>query len=148
MADGRKVVLDSGVLVGLVLADEPWHVRAHEVLRDVAAGLLVPMVAPNVRFDVRNALVRAARRGRIAWERVIPGLTAIDALRLPVGRIAYLDQDLVELCRSLGLAWGDAHPVLLAQRYGAALVTADRRLVRTLERVPIWVESIADRPPG
>lgn len=146
MTVGRPVVLDSSVLVGLVLQDETWHLRAHVVLRDVAMDLLQPTIAPNARFEIRNALVSAARRRRIAWEDVPRALVIIDELRLPVSQIDFRDADLLALCRKHGLAWGDAHHVFLAQRTRAALLTADVRLVRTLAHAPVWVECIADRP--
>ena len=142
----RDIVLDSSVLVAFGLPDERWHATAVSVLRDVARGALHPLIAPNVRFEVRSGITRAARRGRIDWDRVDRIIAEIDALGLPVSQVTYRYSELLPLCRSLGVTWADAHHVHLAMGTNAPLVTADLRLVRALAGSRVWVESIADRP--
>ena len=144
--EGRRIVLDSSVLISIGLQDEAWHGRAVALMRDVGRGALHALAAPNLRFEVRSGFVRAARRGRIDWQRVGPLIAEIDALELPVPRVTYQDRELMDLCRLFGVTWADAHHVRLALHSGAPLVTADLRLVRILRDTQVWVESIADRP--
>ena len=139
------VVIDASTVVGWLMPDEPWHSAALAVSTDIASGRLEAIVAPNLRFEVCNAIVKAARRGRIAWD-------GIDARFAELDRYGFVTSepfdgpDVVDVCRRYGLGWGDAHHALLARRLGVPLITADARLVRALQGTDIWVESIMDRP--
>jgi predicted nucleic acid-binding protein len=146
MIEGRAVVLDTSVIIAAGIRDEALHAHAASIMRDVVLGALRPLIAPNVRFEVRSGLVGAARRGRIDWDRVRALLLEIDALELPAPRVTFGDDELLPLCRSLGVSWADAHHVHLALQLAAPLVTADLRLVRILAGSRVWVASIADRP--
>jgi predicted nucleic acid-binding protein len=140
------VVLDASVEVGWLLPDEPWHAAALSVAGRIAEGSLEAIVAPNTRFEVCNALVKAARRRRIGWHRVAVRIAELDAISIrvhaePLGVAAVL-----AVCQEYRLGWGDAHHALLAQRLNLPLMTADQRLVRALQGSDIWVESILDQP--
>lgn len=142
----RRVALDSSVVLAWVLPDEPWHAQANAISADITAGLLDPVGASNLRFEVRHGLVRAVRRGRMDWDAVRAALVAIDAVSVGSPDIAYQDKDLLRLCRSHGIGWGDAHHAHLAARLEVPLLTADTRLVNAMRGSHVWVESIADRP--
>lgn len=139
-------MLDSSVVVAWIVGDEPWTLRALEMASDIAAGAVEAIVAPNLHFEVRGALVRSARRGRVSWGDVLPRLASLDAMSLVNARINMPDSDLLRLCRDYRLGWGDAQHALVAERLRLPLVTADDRLVRALAGSGIWVESIASRP--
>jgi len=140
------VVLDASVQMGWLVADEPWHAAALAVATEIASGRLEALVAPNLRFEVCNALVKAARRRRLSWEAVDRHLQQLDLLALEVAPMAFDARDIVNVCRAYGLGWGDAHHALLAKRLGRPLLTADEKLVRALRDSDVWVESILDRP--
>lgn len=134
------------MIVAWVLADEPSHERASVMSEDIAAGRIQAIIAPNTSFEIRSAFVRAARRKRIEWNAIPPRLAYIQAMSLVRARIDFPDRELLRLCRSYRLGWGDAHHVLVAERLRLPLVTADDRLVRALAGSTIWAESIASRP--
>ncbi len=141
-----EVVLDASIAIAWSLADEPWHKQAIAVARDIATDRLGVAVAPNFGFEVRHGLIRAVRRGRLDWPAFLPRVQAINALDLPVPIATLLDAELTSLCREHGLSWGDAHHALLASSLARPLLTADRRLIASLEDSGIWVEFIGDRP--
>src|SRR3972149_929538 len=94
------------------------------------------------------------RRRWLLEERRAAG-AEMDRLAVPVerGHVGGLirevpaEDQLLALCRGLGLGWADAHLAELAIRLQLPLITADQRLVRTLADAPIWVEWLGDRPP-
>lgn len=142
------MVLDSSVVVAWILGDEAWTDRALEMAADTALGVIEPVVAPNLHFEVRGALVRAARRGRIDWDAILPRLASLDGMSLGRADVDFADGELLRLCRAYQLSWGDAHHVLVAERLSLPLVTADDRLIRALAGSAIWIESISSRPLG
>ena len=141
-----EVVLDSSIAIAWSLGDEPWHRQAMAVARDIATDRLGVAVAPNFGFEVRHGLIRAVRRGRLDWPAFLPRVQAIDALDLSIPITRLLDAELRSLCREYGLSWGDTHHALLASSLACPLLTADRRIMASLEDSGIWVEFIGDRP--
>jgi len=140
------VVLDASVQVGWILPDEPWHTAALAVAHRIADGRLDAVVVPNSRFEICNALIKAARRGRIGWLRVAGHLAQLDDLSIRIDTEPFEIEALLAACRDHRLSWRDAHHALLARRLARPLLTADERLVRALRDSDIWVESILDRP--
>jgi predicted nucleic acid-binding protein len=141
----NAVVLDASVQMGWLVPDEPWHEAALAVASEIATGSLDAAVAPNLRFEVCNALVKAARRGRLGWAEVDRLLQELDELALEVAPAPH-PQEVLAVCREYGLGWGDAHHALLARRLGRPLLTADRKLVDALDGSDIWVAWILDWP--
>ncbi|MFN8619118.1 MAG: type II toxin-antitoxin system VapC family toxin [Chloroflexota bacterium] len=142
----NAVVLDASVQMGWLVPDEPWHAAALAIASEIATGNLDAAAAPNLRFEVCNALVKAARRGRLGWDEVDRLLLELDELALEVAPAPH-PRDVLAVCREYRLGWGDAHHALLARRLGRPLLTADRRLVDALRGSDIWVEWILDWPP-
>ena len=142
----KTVVLDASVQVGWLLPDEPLHTAALAIADRIADGRLDAVVVPNSRFEICNALIQAARRGRIDWFRVAGRLAQLDDLSIRIDAEPFEIEALLAACRDYQLGWGDAHHALLARRLGRPLLTADERLVRALGGSDIWVESILDRP--
>jgi predicted nucleic acid-binding protein len=141
-------VLDTSVAVAWILEDEPLRPSALALAESIRVGALDPMVASNFGFELCFSLVRAARRRRIEWDDVRPVLDGIDLLTLEVPPIDYPDGQLLELCRTVQISWANAHHAWLARETGRPLVTADRRLARSLERSEIWVSYLGDQPAG
>jgi predicted nucleic acid-binding protein len=142
----NAAVLDASVQVGWLLPDEPWHSACLEIADQVADGRLDAMAAPNSRFEVCDALVKAARRGRIGWHDIGERLEALDSLAVRVDPEPISIDAVLRVCRDHSVGWGDAHHAVVARRSGRPLLTADVRLVRALQGSGIWVESILDRP--
>lgn len=128
----RDVVVDSSVVVAWALPDEALHRRAVLLVDQLAAGEFEPVVAVPFSFEVRHALVRAARAGRLDWATIPSWLEAIDALE-PTRVTPRPDETgILDLAERLGLTWGDAHWVDVARRLDLPLLTADRRLARAV----------------
>lgn len=140
------VIVDTSVTVSWMLADEPSHVRAIALRDQIVAGLIEPVVASHHSFEVRHALVRAARRSRCSWT-AIPGyLGDLDEMDMGVASGEVSDVLTLALCQDLRLTWGDSLWVALAMRLGYPLVTADLRLVRAVPPEIAWVQSLGDMP--
>jgi predicted nucleic acid-binding protein len=135
------VLVDSSVLVALLLVDEPAHGPARRFRETLLADDRDPVVAAHCRFEVRHALVRAARQGRVEWE-AIPGmLAAVDAVGWTEVELSEEDRPVLDLARMHQLSWGDAHWVEVAARLDLPLVTADQRLIRSVpDEVAILVD--------
>lgn len=128
----NDVVIDSSVAVAWALPDEHLHPAAMRFIEHVGAGRLEPFVAAHFQFEVRHALVRAARAGRVAWSTIPRWLTAIDDLDSTVIPLTGDDEVILDLAARHGLTWGDAHWVHTAARLDRPLLTADRRLARAI----------------
>ncbi len=131
-------VLDASVAVAWLLPDE---VRAGlEALQDslVDEGAIVPALWP---IEVGNALLVAARRGRINLKELEPLVRAIQALQIEIDT-ATAEHALtrtLELARQHRLTTYDATYLELAIRTGLPLATLDRDLRRacTAEHIPL-----------
>jgi len=139
------VALDSSVVLAWILDDEGLRDQAIAVRTDIELGRLTPVGATPLPFELRSGLVKGARRGRVAWQAIPDELAAFERWRVRV-EPPPAEEQLLALCRDLGLGWADAHLAELAIRLQLPLITADQRLVRTLADAPIWVEWLGDRP--
>ena len=126
------VLVDSSVVVAWALPDEALHSRALSVVDQLMGGALEPVVALPFAFEVRHALVRAARAGRLDWATIPSWLEAIDALDPTYVKPRPDETGILDLAERLGLTWGDAHWVDVARRLDLPLLTADRRLARAV----------------
>lgn len=134
-------VIDSSVLGAWVIDDEPAHDAAKRFMHLVGAGDIEPLLAEHCRFEVRHALVRAARRGRVAWEELPRWFKALDALEATIVPLAETDRPVLALARRHQLTWSDAHWVEISARLDVPLVTADLRLIRSVpDEVAILVD--------
>lgn len=126
------VVIDSSVLGAWIMEDEPAHDAAVRLMARVGDGELEPVLAGHVQFELRHALVRAARRGRIGWDDLPYWFDALDALEATIVPLASKDAPVLALAKQHQLTWSDAHWVEVAVRLDLPLLTADRRLVRSV----------------
>ncbi len=119
-------VLDASVTLAWLLDDEEDE-RADAALNRLAEdSAIVPQLW---HLEVRNALLVAERRGRIAANQLAERLE--DLRRLPIQTDA--DTDLaaaLSLAQTHGLSFYDAVYLELARRRNAALVSLDAELSR------------------
>lgn len=127
-----EVVVDSSVFGAWMLNDEPAHVASERFVDAFGDGTYEPVSAAHFRFEIRHALVRAARRGRMEWADIPRWLTAIDALEARLVQLSESDAPVLALAQRHQLTWGDANWVEIAAREDLPLLTADRRLVRSV----------------
>jgi len=140
-------LIDSSVLGAWFLDDEPAHDAAVRFMDLVGAGDIEPVLAEHCRFEVRHALVRAARRGRVSWDVLPQCFETIDALEATVAPLSETDRPVLELAQRHQLTWSDAHWVEISTRVDAPLVTADARLIRSVpDEVAILVD-VREAPP-
>ena len=118
-------ILDASVAVS-------WLVRHESESESLAAlnklrqdGAVVPQLW---HYEVRNALLVAERRGRIAEGAATSRLRNLDGLPIVTDRNAQLD-DAMELAFAHELSYYDALYLELASRLGLPLATFDSRLV-------------------
>jgi predicted nucleic acid-binding protein len=126
------VVVDSSVAIAWMLADERLHEPARQFRATLVTGDREPIVAEHFGLEVRDALIRAARRGRIDWSDVRPAFATLEAFEPKVVPLRRRDDSILELVERFGLGWGDAHWVDVARRLDLPLVTADLRLARAV----------------
>ena len=126
------IVIDSSVAIAWILADEPGHEEALAFMDRIGAGTFDPVFAAHFGFEVRYALVRAARRGRLDWADIPRWLAAIDALEARLVPLSEMDAPVLGLAQRHQLTWGDANWVEIAAREDLPLLTADRRLIRSV----------------
>lgn len=139
----RRAVVDSSVAVAWVMADEPAHVAARRFLDLVVSGDIEPVVAGHFGFEVRRALMQAARQARIAWDTVRERVAAIEAIEPEVYPLLADDEQLLALCRDLQVGWADAHWIALAAMLDLPLVTADDRLAARVPDAEVIVMAVS-----
>ena len=106
-----------------------------------------PVVAPSLLYyEITNALHRYVVYGELLPEEAFELLEV--ALRLDI--TLYGDDDLHRrawnLAKRLSLpATYDAHYLALAERLGAEFWTADKRLVRTVQKAISWVRLLEEK---
>ena len=140
-------VVDASVAVKW-LFDEEWSDQAHALLEwhtRAAEPLVAPALLPN---EVANAIHRRLRRGLIANAEAAAAV--VTATRILENRVELLTPpnltwDAYAFAGAHGLpAVYDALYVVLAQRLGAELWTADQRLLGVVGVAAPWVRWIGD----
>jgi predicted nucleic acid-binding protein len=135
------IVLDASVAVARLLAETGPIVRA--TMAHLETG---PATVPVLwHFEVRNALLVAARRGRLEKTEIRARLRALAEIRTITDRDPDLDSAL-SFAERRNLSFYDALYLELATRRGAPLATLDQALLRAArsENVPV-VAAPADR---
>ncbi len=134
-------ILDSSVVGAWMIEDEPFHGAALRLMDAVGDGRIEPFLAGHCEFEVRHALVRAARRGRVAWADLPRCFHALDGLEATIVPLAVKVEPVLALAERFQLTWSDAHWVEIAARLDIPLVTADLRLIRSVpDEVAILVD--------
>ncbi len=105
-----------------------------------------PLIAPSLLpYEVANALYRYERAGQLLADEVQQALDTALALPVRLSAEPSLHVEAVLLARRLGLSAAyDAHYLALAERLGAELWTADRKLVRQVSEALPWVHCVVE----
>lgn len=137
----NDAIIDSSVVGAWMIEDEPFHDAAMRLMAAVGDGRIEPFLAGHCQFEVRHALVRAARRGRVAWADLPRWFDTLDALEPTIVPLTEKVEPVLALAERFQLTWSDAHWVEIAARLDIPLVTADLRLIRSVpDEVAILVD--------
>ncbi len=100
-----------------------------------------PIVAPSLlHYEITNALHRYVVHGELLVEDASELLKLALKLDITLYGDADLHQRALNMAKNLSLpATYDAHYLALAERFGAEFWTADKRLVRSAQKVMPWV---------
>jgi predicted nucleic acid-binding protein len=113
------------------------EVAAAAWVEAVVEGRVRATVPDLVYGEVANALLGYVRAGRMAQEDAGIALGLIIELPLRTVSLKTLAADALALAQEIGLSAYDAAFVVLSRATSATLVTADRRLAATVERVAL-----------
>ncbi len=124
----RRVVLDTSAVVRLYVPDGPLPDRMLSAIEDAARGEVLLLAPELLLAEVAQVLWKKEQRGHLTPSEAAEVLEAIVAL--PVNLVTHREllPSAVELARRQGLTVYDALFLALAERHGAALVTADQAL--------------------
>lgn len=139
----QRLVIDASVALKGYLFEE-GSAQAQAIFKDRALGH-VELVAPALMpYEVVNALLMAARRGRLPEARATEILEEFAQLKVPTRALESLEK------RSWALAWEygrtvyDAAYLALTESEGAQFVTGDRRLYNAVGSKLDWVIWLED----
>jgi predicted nucleic acid-binding protein len=132
------VCLDASFLVRLVTSHNDTRPKAMvESWLDQRRQLIAPTL---LYYEVCNALYLYQRVGQLESEAVQKALTAAMAVPVQLHGGPELHRSALNYASQYGLkATYDAHYLVLAERMGSDLWTADRRLARTVQSMLSWV---------
>jgi predicted nucleic acid-binding protein len=140
---GAAVVVDASVAIKWALeeADSVW---ARGLVADGAA-----LLAPSLLWtECANALWRIARRSGDGFDPAVAFTLVCESALVPVHPDLDLHERTFRLSRTLDHPSYDCLYVALAQRRGAALATADRRLIHVIRRTAALPRDRLLTPPG
>jgi predicted nucleic acid-binding protein len=133
-------VVDGSVALKWLIDDEADIPRARTILSDILAGHARLLVPPHYVSEVGNGLIMAARRKRIAVDR-LEGAWA-DFLSIPRIETAWyplLGTKTFDLARESSLTYYDAAYLALAAMQTASFMTADGQAAETAKRMNLQV---------
>jgi predicted nucleic acid-binding protein len=131
VANATRAVFDTNVLVRFFV-DEAADAGAW--MDRVAAGRVHLLVPDLIYAESASALMRYARTGKLALERVLAMLATIVELPFEPTPSQLLAVPACALAFRHGITSYDAHYLALAEAEDAVLVTADRRLAEAASR--------------
>ena len=140
-----KYVLDSSVAFKWVVM-EPWSDKARK-LRDEFRQGLHEFHAPDIfPVEVAHSLTRAERQGRISPRQA--GISLADVLLTCPNLHVYMPllSRAVSISSQARIGVYDCLYVVLAQREGCEFLTADDRLIRTLQPSYPFITALSSLP--
>jgi len=142
--NNSPVCIDASLIVRLVLSgdhDAP-AVKLWKRWRQAERSLVAPTL---LYYEVSNALHRYVVHGDLLPEEGADALQAAFGLGIALYGNVRLHQRALEIARRYSLpAAYDAHYLALAEELGAEFWTADRRLVRALDKALPWVHQAGE----
>ncbi|MCC6038464.1 MAG: type II toxin-antitoxin system VapC family toxin [Armatimonadetes bacterium] len=143
-----RLVLNASVVVKWLLIDEPLTAEALQVEQDFRDGQVEALLIPEFcLWEVANAIWVACRRGRIDEP------TAKDLLQflqsyIQQGILSVLQNpplsDVLDFALRFGVPVYDSIYIVLAQREGCPLLTADERLFQAVADSLPFVQWLGD----
>jgi predicted nucleic acid-binding protein len=119
------VIVDASVAAKWFVRDEDLRVEALAV-RDAALDERIRLAAPAIIWtEVANAIVRAARRERIARDRVSALKDKVQVVHRLVDGIAVDPGEIIATALEVGIGAHDATYLAAARQAGSSVITAD-----------------------
>jgi len=139
-----RLVLNASVVVKWLLADEPLVPEARKLLQEFQEGVWEELIVPEFCLrEVANALWVAYRRGRITEEEARVGWFSFLQLNLHILPDPPLS-DVLDFALRFGVPVYDSIYIVLAQREGCPLLTADERLFQAVADSLPFVQWLGD----
>jgi Predicted nucleic acid-binding protein, contains PIN domain len=139
-----RLVLNASVAVKWLLADEPLVPEARKLLQEFQEGVWEELIVPEFCLrEVANALWVAYRRGRITEEEARIGWFSLLQLNLRILPDPPLS-DVLDFALRFGVPVYDSIYIVLAQREGCPLLTADERLFQAVADSLPFVQWLGD----
>lgn len=146
----NEVVVDTSVALKWVF-DEPDTPKAQALLAEWN-NKSIKIFAPSLLiYEVTNALYKKERKGEIDQARVQEAMNAMTfvGISYEFSPNFAISKQAVKLASRLGLpATYDAHYLVLAERKGCELWTADTRLWNTIRGKLAWLRWLDDYVPS
>jgi predicted nucleic acid-binding protein len=137
-----KMIIDASVLLMAYFPDESYHMNAHKLLRNFALGKIELFAPAFSCYEILNACLVAARRGRISTKKAIEISEEILDTGIPGSVEDRSASDILDVCISLGISVYDGAYVALAKHLKIPFITADKRLYEHI-RIPtgyvLWI---------
>jgi predicted nucleic acid-binding protein len=136
------VIVDASVVLRGFFPDEKGQAQAQALIREHALGRLELAAPTLLSYEMANAVLQAARRGRITEEQAGEILDAFENLGIEL--MAVTLQRTLALARRFDRSAYDAAYLALAEATGRPLVTGDLRLYNAVYEHLHWVQWIGD----
>jgi predicted nucleic acid-binding protein len=138
------MIVDASVILSALFPDENQP-QAQALLRDHIAGH-ARLAAPDLlMYEVTNAVLLAARRGRISSGDADAILSAFDGLGIETFPVAW--RDIMPLALRCDRSAYDAAYLALAQSRGEPLITNDLRLYNAVRGELPWMRRLGENWP-
>lgn len=136
------MIVDASVVLRGFFPDEQGKAQAQALIRGHALGQ-IELTAPTLlSYEVLNAALQAARRGRITGEQAQNILNAFDNLGIKM-TMAPLQRTLA-LAQQFNRSAYDAAYLALAEEAGLPFITGDLRLYNATHQHLDWVRWVGD----
>jgi len=148
--NGSRWVIDASVVAKVYLKDEEFSSQADAVISHYIDGS-VELIAPQIiLYEIPRAIEAAVRRRRLEVERGRQAIVDFLDLEISVlGSASTLHpmiRSAFELAVAASCRFPDALYLLVSERSGYPLLTADRRLFEAAQRANVqttWVEDVS-----
>ncbi len=138
------MIVDASVVLRAFFPDEE-QAQAQALIRDHVSGRVLLAAPTLILYEVTNAVVQAARQGRITDEDGEAILVAFDGLGIEMEPVTW--QQVLPLARRFDRSAYDAAYLALAEAREEPLVTGDLRLYNAVRDRLDWVRWIGDGEP-
>jgi len=135
------MIIDASVLLSAFFTDEA-QAQAQAIMHAHASGRERLRAPALLVYDISNAVWQAERRGRITGAQVNEILQAVAALEIELIPQAW--GEMLTLARQYICSAYDVAYLVLAERLGEQLITADLRLYNAVKGKLDWVVWIGD----